>query len=150
MSHVRAKKEVDFEVNLLPVISILAVCICFLLLTAVWVHVGTIDTSQAIGAESTSGANNPPSLVVQLDKDNSFEFQVKDVHTRDRVFSVKSLKGKAYWERVNALLTAIKNQYPEIKTAIVMTRPQVSYGHTIRIVDALKKSKINDVGISPQ
>lgn len=148
----RAKnKAVDFEVNLLPVISILAVCICFLLLTAVWVHVGTIDTAQAIGAETASASkNNPPSIVVQLDKDNSFEFQLKDVNTKNRNFRVGSLSGKAYWDRVDSMLQAIQKRYPEIKTAVVLTRPQVKYGHTIRMVDALKKVNIKDVGISPQ
>lgn len=143
-------KTVDFEVNLLPVISILAVCICFLLLTAVWVHVGTIDTQQAIGAETATAGNNPPSIVVQLDKDNSFDFQLKDVKTQNRNFSVKADRGQANWSRVDALVAALQKQHPEIKTAVVLTRPQVKFGNTIRMVDTLKKSNIKDVGISPQ
>ncbi|MCC6137453.1 MAG: biopolymer transporter ExbD [Bdellovibrionaceae bacterium] len=147
----RAKsKEIDFEVNLLPVISILAVCICFLLLTAVWVHVGTIDTAQAIGAETATSGNNPPSIVVQLDKDNSFDLQLKDVNTKNRNFSVRAERGQANWARVDALVAALQKQHPEIKTAVVLTRPQVKFGNTIRMVDTLKKSNIKDVGISPQ
>jgi biopolymer transport protein TolR len=148
MSTVRTK-SVDFEVNLLPVISVLAVCICFLLLTAVWVHVGTIDTAQAIGAESASGANNPPSIVIQLDKDNSFDIQLKDVKTNNRHFRIGATKGAANWGKVNSFLSSLHDKHPEIKTSVVLTRPQVSYGHTIKTVDALKKVNIMDVGISP-
>ncbi|NJN23297.1 MAG: hypothetical protein HC810_01375 [Acaryochloridaceae cyanobacterium RL_2_7] len=39
-------KETNFELNLLPVISLLAVCISFLLLTAVWLPIGTLDIKQ--------------------------------------------------------------------------------------------------------
>ena len=42
-------KDVNFEINLLPVISLLAVCISFLLLTTVWIHIGTLDVKQALG-----------------------------------------------------------------------------------------------------
>lgn len=148
MSAVRTKTA-DFEVNLLPVISILAVCICFLLLTAVWVHIGTLDTAQAIGSESTAGANNPPSIAIQLDKDKSLDIQLKDVKTSHRHFVIKAVQGKADWARVDRFFEQIHKKFPEIKTSIILTRPQVSYGHTIKVVDALKKVEITDVGISP-
>lgn len=149
MNTARQRKTAEFEINLLPVISVLAVCICFLLLTAVWVHVGTIDTAQAIGAESASGSENPPSVVVQLDKDNSFDIQLKDVKTKSRHFAIKAVRGQANWSRLDQFLKSLNERHPEIKTSVILTRPQVSYGHTIKTVDALKKVGINDVGISP-
>lgn len=143
------RKNVDFEINLLPVISVLAVCICFLLLTAVWVHIGTIDTAQAIGAESTNGANNPPSLVIQLDKDNTFEIQLKDVKTSQRRFLIRSNRGDADFKRLDSALLSLKQRFPELNTSVVLNRPQVKYGHVIKTVDALKKAQFRDVGVSP-
>lgn len=143
-------KNTDFEVNLLPVISVLAVCICFLLLTAVWVHLGTLDTAQAIGAESASGAENPPSIVAQLDPDNSIEFELKDVkQAKQRQYRVGAAGKEPNWEKVDKLLAAIREHYPELKTSIVLTRPRVTFGQTMKLVDALKKVEITDVGISP-
>lgn len=143
------KKELDFELNLIPFIDMLSSCISFLLLTAVWTYVGSIDTTQAIGAENTAKANNPPSVVVQLDKDNSFEFQLKDVKTNQRNFIVKAERGEPNWDRVNKFLKTLKQTYPDINTSVVLTRPSVTYGHTIKLVDSLKKAEIKDVGISP-
>ncbi len=137
------------ELNLIPFIDMLSACLSFLLLTAVWTYVGTVDTTQAIGAESTAGQDNPPSVAVQMDKDNSFDFQLKDVKTSQRKFSVRSLRGKPNWEKVDELLKSIKAQNPEIKTSVVLFRPEVTYGNTMRIVDALKRAEIKDVGISP-
>lgn len=143
------RKELEFELNLVPFIDMLTTCLSFLLLTAVWTYVGTIDTTQAIGAESTAGANNPPSLVVQLDQDNSFDFQLKDVSTSNRNFTIKSNGGKPNWDKVHTFLSALRKQHPEIKTSVVLTRPKVTYGHIIQTVDTLKKAEFKDVGISP-
>lgn len=43
------KKHLDFEINLIPCIDLLSVCICFLLLTAVWLNIGSMNVKQAIG-----------------------------------------------------------------------------------------------------
>lgn len=145
-----AKKEIEFELNLIPFIDMFSACLSFLLLTAVWTFVGTVDTTQAIGAESTAGQNNPPSVAVQMDKNNSFEFQLKDVPSaKHRKFTVGAVGGKPNWDKVDSLLKSIKAQNPEIKTSVVLFRPEVTYGNTMRIVDALKRSDIKDVGISP-
>lgn len=143
------KKTIEVDLNLIPFIDMLSACLSFLLLTAVWTYVGTVDTTQALGAESTAGTNNPPSVAVQMDKNNSFEFQLKDVKSSNRKFSVQSQNGKPNWDKIESLLKAIKSQHPEIKTSVVLTRPEVTYGNTMRIVDTLKRAEIKDVGISP-
>ena len=48
------KKHLDFELNLIPCIDLLSVCICFLLLTAVWLQVGSLSVKQAIGGQSAA------------------------------------------------------------------------------------------------
>lgn len=143
------KRSLEFELNLVPFIDMLSSCITFLLLTAVWTYLGSMDTTQAIGAKNQAEAQNPPSLVVQLDKDNSFDFQLKDISTQNRNFTIKAVDGKPHWEKVDKFLKAIREKYPELKTSVVLARPNVTYGHTIKIVDALKKAEITDVGISP-
>ena len=144
------KKSIEFELNLVPFIDMLSTCLSFLLLTAVWTYVGTIDTAQAIGAETASKGQNPPSVVVQLDKDNSVGFQLKDVKVKKgRDFMIRAENGKPAWDKVNNFLKSLHANYPEIKTSVVLSRPDVTYGHTIRIVDSLKKVEITDIGISP-
>lgn len=148
-SNTGGKKTIEVDLNLIPFIDMLSACLSFLLLTAVWTFVGTVDTTQAIGAESTAGANNPPSVAVQMDKDNSFDFQLKDTKAAHKNFSIKARNGQPNWEKIDELLKSIKTQNPEIKTSVVLTRPEVKYGNTMRIVDALKRAEIKDVGISP-
>ncbi|MBY0385641.1 biopolymer transporter ExbD, partial [bacterium] len=60
------KKHLDFEINLIPFIDLLSACICFLLLTAVWVQVGTLDVKQAVGGQPASETPKKPTLWVSM------------------------------------------------------------------------------------
>lgn len=46
-------KSANFDLNLLPIISLLAVLISFLLLTTTWVHISSLNVKQSIGDQST-------------------------------------------------------------------------------------------------
>jgi len=47
------KKTLDAELNLIPFINVLAMCICFLLITAVWFQVTSVPVKQSHGTEGT-------------------------------------------------------------------------------------------------
>ncbi len=144
-----ARKHIEFELNLIPFIDMLSACLSFLLLTAVWSYIGSVDTHQAIGSESTSGANNPPSLSMQIEKDNSLTIDLKDIKTQHRHFVISSAQGKVDWVKTEKLVQSVKKQFPQIETSVVMAKPGVSYGNTIKAVDTLKKNEFKSVGISP-
>lgn len=143
------RKEIEFELNLIPFIDMLSACLSFLLLTAVWSYIGSIDTHQAIGAESTNGANNPPSLVVQVESDMSFRFDLKDVKTKTRQFKIQSKNGEPNWDRIDSFLVSVRKNIPDLNTSVVISKPGVSYGLTMKTVDSLRKAEIKNVGISP-
>lgn len=143
-------KELNFEINILPILDILSVLICFLLLTAVWVQIGTLDTKQAIGDNSTAGAKNPPSLWVTLNADGAVELSVRDLPKLQTVETrlPKSSKG-VNWTGLEAKLADLKLKYPELKTGIVRPGAQSSYGDVIKIMDQLKQNQFEGVGLSP-
>ncbi len=144
------QKDLNFEINILPILDILSVLICFLLLTAVWLQLGSIDTKQAIGDNSTAGAKNPPSLWVGVEKDGNLTLSLRDLpkekKLEDRV--ARSARGVNY-DVLSAKLLALKAKWPELKTSIVRPGPQTSYGDVIKIMDQLKKHEFEGVGISP-
>ncbi len=143
-------KELNFEINILPILDILSVLICFLLLTAVWVQIGTLDTKQAIGDNSTAGAKNPPSLWVTLDADGGVELSVRDLPKLQTVETRLPRAGKGVnWTGLEAKLADLKLKYPELKTGIVRPGAQSSYGDVIKIMDHLKQNQFEGVGLSP-
>ncbi len=74
------KKSLDVELNLLPVFDFLSVCICFLLMTVVWIQVGQMKTSQALGGQSQAETKNPPSVWLTVDEKSNVGISFK--HTK--------------------------------------------------------------------
>ncbi|MBK9324143.1 MAG: biopolymer transporter ExbD [Bdellovibrionaceae bacterium] len=144
------KKDLNFELNILPVLDILSVLICFLLLTAIWMHVGTIDTKQAIGDNAISGEKNPPSLWVTLAKDGSIQLSLRDVPKANSLEeSISKISTGINWSVFSSKIQTLKEQMPELRTTVVRPEAQTSYGDVIRVMDQLKKYQFEGVGLSP-
>ena len=142
--------DLNFELNILPILDILSVLICFLLLTAVWVQIGTIDTRQAIGDNTAEAQANPPSLWVTVEADGSLQLSMRDLPKKQtmEVPVARSAKG-VNWAGFEQKIQDLKLKFPELKTVIVRPKEQTSYGDVIRIMDQLKKNAIDQVGLSP-
>ena len=96
------KKELNFELNILPILDILSVLICFLLLTAVWVQVGTIDTKQAIGDNTATAAKNPPSIWVTVANDGVVTLSLRDLPKAQSLESqIPKTTTGVNWESLN-------------------------------------------------
>lgn len=144
------QKDLNFEVNILPILDILSVMICFLLLTAVWIQIGTLDTKQAIGDNSASGAKNPPSLWLTLESDGGVHLSLRDLPQEKNMESriSKSTKG-VNWEALESKIRNLRSQWPELKTSVVRPEANTSYGDVIRMMDQLKQNSFEGVGLSP-
>ncbi len=144
------KKELNFELNILPILDILSVLICFLLLTAVWVQVGTIDTKQAIGDNTATAGKNPPSIWVTVANDGVVTLSLRDLPKAQSLESqIPRTTTGVNWESLNAKLQALRNQWPDLKTGIVQPSSQTPYKDVIRLMDQLKQFKFEGVGLSP-
>ena len=151
MSQHNDKKELNFELDLLPVISMMSVCICFLLLTAVWTKLGSLDIQQGLGQESTRTNQSAPSLWIMMKASGEVEFSLKDaleapVAVRDRKFSGGA---NANWQQMDEAAAAMKQAVPGLKTALIMPDAKVNYGTVIKMMDRLKMRDITEVGIAP-
>lgn len=144
------EKELNFELNILPILDILSVMICFLLLTAVWVQLGTIDTRQAIGDNSVAGAQNPPSLWITVNTQGAVQLSLRDLpNSKTHEDRIQSSRGNVNWDELEKRLAHLRNQWPDLKTGVVTPEAQASYGDVIRIMDKLKQHKFEGVGLSP-
>lgn len=144
-------KELNFEINILPILDILSVLICFLLLTAVWVQLGTLDTRQAIGDNATAGAKNPPSLWLTVKSDGALTLSLRDLPGAKTYQENIARSGTASinWKSLEKRLELLKAKFPDLKTSIVQPEAQSSYGDVIRVMDKLKQFNFEGVGISP-
>ncbi len=161
------KKELNFEVNIIPILDILSVMICFLLLTAVWTQVQTMDVKQAVGDNVLSGDKNPPSLWAILGAKGEVKLSLRDVpgsKTNEYSIAGRTLEtttsprpgatldpaeNNVNWDQVKTKLAEIKQNVPQINVGLVMPKAKSSYGNIIKMLDEMRALQINDVGVAP-
>lgn len=152
-SNKRGKKGLDFELNLIPAIDLLSVCICFLLLTAVWVHLGSLNVNQGSGETNSTNGKNPPSLWIQVERTGDLTLSTRDIPAGTKGIERASLSGrggKVDNEKLAQALELIKTRIPMLATVIVRPQTKVAYGNVIAVIDELKAAKIKDVGLAPE
>lgn len=137
-----SKKDLNFELNLIPIIDIMSVCICFLLMTVVWVHIGSMNASQALGGQSQKDAKKTPMVWVYLKEGNRVVFSFRDTAQKLKDMSVSG-------NQMERTLEYISQRNPEVKTAVIMPHKKSPYSEIISLMDGFKKRGINDIGVSP-
>ncbi|MBC7753280.1 MAG: biopolymer transporter ExbD [Moraxellaceae bacterium] len=146
------KKHLDFELNLIPFIDLLSTCICFLLITAVWMQVGSLNVKQAVGGQPASETEKKPTAWIYMEKDGSVTFDVKDspaLRADLRKSTVPAKAGKLDLELVNKLAADLRTVDPGLRTALIQPKPETSYEDIIDLMDTVKKAGLGDLGVVP-
>ncbi len=140
------QNETNFEVNLLPVISLLAVCISFLLLTAVWLPIGTLDVKQAKG-ETSENKEQPSRFAIQVSPNNQFYITVEE--KGQSVAKKKITDQSDNQEQVSEYMSALIEKYPEISMAFIAPSGKAKYQKVVKLLENLKKLELKEIGIEP-
>ncbi len=144
------QNDQHFELNLVPFIDILSTCICFLLMTAIWIHIGAFNVSQALGDQAQDD-KNPPSVVAQIKDNGVIEISLKDVPGK-KAPSNQTLPAQGSqidWARLEASINEIHQSLPDLQTALVMPSEKTKYNDVIRVMDSFRQQKIAKIGLAP-
>ena len=141
------KKDLNFELNLMPVFDILAVCICFLLMTVVWVEIKSIETKQSIGGQSVAESTQASSIWLNIDDKNNVEVTIKSTSKTDRQYRIVANKGQLDIQKITAM--AQRTQLEKISIAHILPTKSTKYDQVIQLMDLLKQNGIKDIGLSP-
>ncbi|HVK60545.1 MAG TPA: biopolymer transporter ExbD [Bdellovibrionales bacterium] len=145
------RKHLDFEVNLIPFIDLLSTCICFLLLTAVWVSVASIDVKQAVGGQPGDESAKKPTMwvLMKADGDLSFDIQNSRLPARLAKFTLQGQAGKPDVERISGIVEQLKAREPSLTTALIQPQAVSVYEDIIDLMDQFKKAGLADLGVAP-
>lgn len=146
-----SSKEMTFDLNLVPFIDILSTCICFLLMTTIWIQIGVFNVNQAIGSEPPDGGKNPPSVIVEMKNNGLVEVSLKDVEglKKPHATDIRAAGGAIDWRGVESQILQIGARFPTVKTVLVMPSSHTKYEDVIKMMDTFKKNKIDQIGIAP-
>src|ERR1700722_17138709 len=83
------RRSLDAELNLVPFIDLLSMCICFLLMTAVWMEIGGVNVKQLVGTEAPPSAQNTYDLDVKYLNAHTLEVNLKRSGAKVQSFKVE-------------------------------------------------------------
>ena len=148
----RKKKSLDNELDLVAFISLLSVCICFLLLTVVWVQVGSMHVKQAVGGQPSDGTRHP-ALWTLVQKDGSVVLRLEDapakIQRKYRNLKLEAAEGKLNIEAIREQVANLKKDLPELTTALIQPQPATVYDDIVTMMDMMKTEGLADLGVAP-
>lgn len=147
----KRKKGLDFEINLIPFIDLLSTCICFLLLTAVWVNVASMNVKQAVGGQSAETGAKKPTMWVMLGQGGDVTLDVRDskVPARMAKLTIAGRGGKPNLEQLGSAVQQIKTAEPRLTTALIQPQAASVYEDIIDLMDSIKQVGVIDLGVAP-
>lgn len=146
------KKHLDFELNLIPFIDLLSTCICFLLITAVWMQIGSLNVKQAVGGQPASETEKKPTAWISMEKEGSVVIEIKDsalLNQNQKKSRVVAKQGKIDFEQVSKIATDLRLVDPGLKTALIQPKADTSYEDMVSLMDTVKKAGLGDLGVVP-
>jgi biopolymer transport protein TolR len=145
----KGKRNMNFELNLIPFIDVLSTCICFLLVTAIFINLGSFHVNQAIGSASTQSKDKPEgSVSVSLGDNGAIRFDVKDVKGAGAM-TLEGNGGRIDFSRTDAWIKNFAARYAEVKTVLLMPNPRSKYDDLIQLMAQFKASQMDQIGIAP-
>ena len=139
------KKEVAVELNLVPFIDLMSVCIIFLLITAVWTQISMIQLGSSVYAKKTEAESlkEAPPYAHIVFKVNVLESGFNVSVDRER-FEIPLNNEKALLKKIKE----IKGIYPEKNDVVVASRDKVKYEYLIAAMDALLNGGFPEISIA--
>ncbi|MGE4131490.1 MAG: ExbD/TolR family protein [Bdellovibrionales bacterium] len=146
------KKRLNFDLNLVPFIDVLSTCICFLLVTAVFLNLGSLHVRQAVGDESVSEAKKTGSVQVSLGSDGDIKFFVADLqgmggHKETTI--VRGESGTISFAKTEKWIQNFAKRFPQIKTVLIMPNPKSKYDDLIQLMAQFKQVSMDQIGVTP-
>ena len=141
------KKDLNVELNLLPVFDVLSVCICFLLMTVVWVEVRSLETKQALGRQSEAESVKGASLSLMIDEQNNLKVVLKNAAGAETKKLAPAKKGMIDFQYAENIYSFAASQ--NVKTMQILPSKNTQYDQIIHMMDLAKKAGIINIGLSP-
>jgi len=141
------KKNLNVELNLLPVFDILSVCICFLLMTVVWIEIRQMETKQAIGSQSAAETDKQASIWMTIDEGNNLTLVTKPVSGAETKQTVPVKNGVIDFDKAKNVLTAAFAN--NVRQTHILPAKNTKYDQVIRLMDVAKQVGIQNIGLSP-
>lgn len=149
------RRSLDAEINLVPFIDLLSMCICFLLMTAIWVEIGSIPIKQILGTEAAASTSQSFDLQIKAQADKSLDVQLE---RSGKVIQSMRLNAGKYESTLSSLAQYVNQIMVSIPppadgssvdiTARVLPS-HLNYAELIQVLDVLRGYGVSRLSVVP-
>lgn len=151
MAHIEEKgggRGMNVDVNIVPFIDLMCVCIIFLLVTAVWTQVSMIQIGSSVYSKRTEATPDEPPPRPEV----AFRLDVVTagyvINIGKKQLSVPKL-GAAYDDkRLMQELKTIKQEYPDKKDGVITVMEELTYDDLIHGMDMLLQAGFEEISVA--
>ena len=143
-----SKRTLVTDVNLVPFIDLLSVCICFLLITAVWVQLGILEVKQSQGTSASVSKKGGFEIGVVLVNSKTVQMELRQ---NGRLKRKRRVTGNDL-PQLQAAITKVTQEFRaraknRVIAALLTPNRKVNYGHLVAIMDTLRRNEITNLGV---
>lgn len=141
-------RSASVDLNIVPFIDLMSVCIIFLLITAVWSQVSMIQIGSSIYGKKSElePAKPPPRAEIPFRLDVKSEGYHVVVGQKSVV--IPKLNGDYDYIKLVEELKTVKELYPEKIDAVITMSDDLEYGFLIKGMDALLTSGFPEISVA--
>jgi biopolymer transport protein TolR len=138
----------NVDLNIVPFIDLMCVCIIFLLVTAVWTQVSMIQIGSSVYSKRTEATPDVPpprpEVAFRLDVVTSGYI----VQIGKKQMSIPKVNGAYDDKRLKVELLDIKKQYPDKKDAVITVLEELTYDDLIHGMDMLLRQGFEEISVA--
>jgi biopolymer transport protein TolR len=141
-------RKTTTDLNLVPFIDLMSVCIIFLLITAVWTQVSMIQIGSSIYGKKNSDEKVEPPKHAEI----PFRVDVRadgfHVVIGRQQMNFAKVDGNYDQAKLIVELKKIKELYPEKNDVVITMQDELAYEHLITGMDALLASGFPEISVA--
>ena len=141
-------RTTNVDLNIVPFIDLMCVCIIFLLVTAVWTQVSMIQIGSSVYSKRTEATPDEPpprpEVAFRLDVVTSGYI----VQIGKTQLSIPKIGAEYDDKKLMAELKAIKAQYPDKKDGVITVMEELTYDDLIHGMDMLLQSGFEEISVA--
>ena len=145
-----AKKDLNAELNLTPFIDLLSTCVCFLLITAVWIEIGAVEIKQSHGTEAASSPSKVYDLDVVFLGEKRIGLTLKHGGKKKADWTLRGESFETlltdFRATLNSKVLNFKGHPINIQSTLVTPSSKVSYGQIVQALDVLRGESLINIG----
>ncbi len=147
MSSGKGDQDINVDINLIPFMDLMSVCIIFLLITSVWTQFSMIQLGSSIYAKQRDNQIEPPKPEDKISLDIKVTMNGYVVTVAGGGVPIPKKEGK--WDKKGLLthMQKVKQRYPQKEDSIVFVDDVVPYEELVRAMDVLMLSGFSNLSV---